>query len=76
MLQPGVANVYCAVTQHSRNGATFYLANFPAMTGREYRYAALPVHLYQPGLPTQPHDEHSQAVAAVAFGAQDLVFFC
>lgn len=36
-MQPGVANVYCAVTQHSRNGATFYLENFPIMTGREYR---------------------------------------
>ncbi|KAL3142871.1 hypothetical protein ABBQ38_003160 [Trebouxia sp. C0009 RCD-2024] len=36
-IQPGVANVYCAVTQHSRNGATFYLENFPIMTGREYR---------------------------------------
>lgn len=37
VVQPGVANVYCAVTQHSRNGATFYLENFPSMTGREYR---------------------------------------
>lgn len=36
-VQPGVANVYCSVTQHSRNGATFYLENFPAMTGKEYR---------------------------------------
>ncbi|DBB16525.1 TPA: hypothetical protein ACH3X3_014790 [Trebouxia sp. C0006] len=36
-IQPGVANVYCAVTQHSRNGATFYLENFPTMTGRSYR---------------------------------------
>ncbi|KAL3151949.1 hypothetical protein ABBQ32_001075 [Trebouxia sp. C0010 RCD-2024] len=34
-IQPGVANVYCAVTQHSRNGATFYLESFPIMTGRE-----------------------------------------
>lgn len=37
VVQPGVANVYCAVTQHSRNGATFYLETFPSMTGREYR---------------------------------------
>lgn len=36
-IQPGVANVYCAVTQHSRNGATFYLEHFPMMTGKTYR---------------------------------------
>lgn len=36
-IQPGVANVYCAVTQHSRSGATFYLENFPVMTGRTFR---------------------------------------
>ena len=36
-MQPVVANVYCAVTQQSRNGATFYLENFPAMTGKQYR---------------------------------------
>lgn len=36
-VQPGVANVYCAVTQHSRNGATFYLQSFPSMVGRPYR---------------------------------------
>ncbi len=40
-VQPGVANVYCAVTQHSRNGATFYLENFPTMTGRTYRCGLL-----------------------------------
>ena len=41
--------MYCAVTQHSRNGATFYLENFPSMTGREYRSTdcILP-HLFTP----------------------------
>lgn len=42
-VQPGVANVYCAVTQHSRNGATFYLESFPSMTGRPYKYVLIEI---------------------------------
>eukprot|EP00891_Asterochloris_glomerata_P002795 jgi/Astpho2/2795/fgenesh1_pg.00050_%23_80_t len=37
-IQPGVANVYCSLTQHSpQNGATFYIQGFPELHGRTYR---------------------------------------
>ena len=52
LLQPGVANVYCAVTQHSRNGATFYLEHFPMMTGKSYRWVTL--FTIAPPRPTTP----------------------
>ena len=38
-LQPGVASVYCAIVQQTRDGCEFYIKDFPELAGCSYSEA-------------------------------------
>ena len=39
ILQPGVASVYCAIVQQTRDGCEFYIKDFPELAGCSYSEA-------------------------------------